>query len=225
MPINCPLVPKLDLWLRTINTDLCVCLFFSALLSLLLWCFNTIAVAIHISGLIEVFVHLVCRKLVFFLFLFGCRRLAIWILLLFQLLLLLLLQLLALFGLVLFFYLFHFKTQNSKKFRNPKDSVATQSLKVFSSSTHCWLMLCFLSYYQQKRHLDIAVVNVHLLYHTTFLLAKYSKTTVIWVVFGIKVVWSYFQLLSYSVGSTSVGSSACLADFYAGCSSWQHQNN
>lgn len=104
MPINCPLVPKLDLWLRTINTDLCVCLFFSALLSLLLWCFNTIAVAIHISGLIEVFVHLVCRKLVFFLFLFGCRRLAIWILLLFQLLLLLLLQLLALFGLVLFFF-------------------------------------------------------------------------------------------------------------------------
>lgn len=86
------------------------------------------------------------------------------------------------------FFKFHFKTQNSKKFRNPKDSVATQSLKVFSSSTHCWLMLCFLSYYQQKRHLDIAVVNVHLLYHTTFLLAKYSKTTVIWVVFGIKVV-------------------------------------
>lgn len=179
MPINCPLVPKLDLWLRTINTDLCVCLFFSALLSLLLWCFNTIAVAIHISGLIEVFVHLVCRKLVFFLFLFGCRRLTIWILLLFQLLLLL--QLLALFGLVLFFLLFHFKTQNSKKFRNPKDFK-------FSSSTHCWLMLCFLSYYQQKRHLEIAVVNVHLLYHTTFLLAKYSKTTVIWVVFGIKVV-------------------------------------
>lgn len=131
MPINCPLVPKVNLWLRTINTDLCVCLFFSALLSLLLWCFNTIAVAIHISGLIEVFVHLVCRKLVFFLFLFGCRRLTIWILLLFQLLLLLLLQLLALFGLVLFFFfLFHFKTQNSKKFRNPKDSVATQSLKV-----------------------------------------------------------------------------------------------
>lgn len=216
MPINCPLVPKLDLWLRTINTDLCVCLFFSALLSLLLWCFNTIAVAIHISGLIEVFVHLVCRKLVFFLFLFGCRRLTIWILLLFQLLLLL--QLLALFGLVLFFLLFHFKTQNSKKFRNPKDFK-------FSSSTHCWLMLCFLSYYQQKRHLEIAVVNVHLLYHTTFLLAKYSKTTVIWVVFGIKVVWSYFHLLSYSVGATSVGSSACLADFYAGCSSWQHQNN
>lgn len=117
-----------------------------------------------------------------------------------------------------FFLLFHFKTQNSKKFRNPKDFK-------FSSSTHCWLMLCFLSYYQQKRHLEIAVVNVHLLYHTTFLLAKYSKTTVIWVVFGIKVVWSYFHLLSYSVGATSVGSSACLADFYAGCSSWQHQNN
>lgn len=31
---------------------------------------------------------------------------------------------------IFFFFLFHFKTQNSKKFRNPKDSVATQSLKV-----------------------------------------------------------------------------------------------
>lgn len=90
-------------WYHQHSTDLCVS--FSVLLNLFLWCFNIITVAIHVCGFIYLAIHLVRCQLVFFLFLLWCWRFTVCVLLLllvFQLLLLLLLLLLALLGLFLY---------------------------------------------------------------------------------------------------------------------------